>query len=1047
MRDIMNMDITSAIRFMLFASLFFIISCGSEEEASNFYDLNIQFTQKELDLGFISLQPNNLVCSTTCISNIAKDTEVVLIATPKTDVTFVAWGGSCSGNNKCQVTMSSKHTVMASFSDTLPTYSLSVHITEGGSISLKEDSLNCPEDTECSFSILENEVVIVEPIASTGYVFTGWGDDCTGKSTCELTMSTEHSVTATFIAIPSESFLSVIIEKDGTVSFSNDLGDCTIDCNLSFTQQETISLTATPKEGYVFYGWSGDCVGDASCLVDMTLNKFVTAIFVASTHSCTAQASLPAGHFDTQYPYNNLANDGIKYETLLTEFVVKESSGKGATAYPVSMVFPVEKGLYFHPGDFFIKNNVGEVIAAQFNVINRWWAQDKSLRHIQAHFNVDIETYTVGQATTGKQTLFLYAGNGNTKPNYSVCTTETDTNIQLDNGLIEIVITKDPLTITTPAGQLKSLLVKENGDDDYSFDHDNITVELEEIGYLRTVVKISSLTNYVSSTDIKHGWALRLYMYANSEKVKVDYQLQNSAINTQFSAPLYFESHQLVLDDTGSTVSQALQADEIDSDNISSGLSGAITTPKVNVFFRNFWQKFPQGLAAKTDGSLSIELWPEWSKQFLDADFADADFYWLDDMKQTYKELLLDFSSQSDADYLDTVARNFQYSPVASLPQAYYAETHVTLELGGYFPIADIPTSKTRTLQYVATDFSEPIYSGQYKFGQDNFGLDLDRKHATNGTGGWAYSKRQFFISGNPSDFYNAQNLAKAELNIRPQWLSGYTHKNNFTHLTPSANPYGGSTWRSFHLGNGGATLTRSYLDGSEQVARPRDDQHAWFYHIEHAYLMSGNKWIKDWYQFMAEFKQVYLQELDPWPDRSNRAEGHNLNVALSAYRVTGNAALGEILASYTTDIHSKYLLDPHNLHRGGDWSETPQVAVFQLGYLIKPFIDLTYEFPDQTTTIELIKNQVDWNYNYAHFGYYRSILSYQITTAASGSSLTFVDAAIWYALYSGEKKYAEHAIGFVQTGIGGTVAYGNWSKWSGQYGGQVYNYYQQNTP
>lgn len=994
--------------------------------------------------GSISLANNLGDCFTDCQLSFSNQEMLTLTATPETGYHFTGWGGDCTSQTDCQVTMDTEHSVTATFTENPK---LSLTVPAGGSVTLSDDLGNCSVDCQLSFS--PDTVITVTATADDGYTFAGWTGDCTGETNCQVTMSVDHSVTATFTEIPPETTLSIIISEGGSVTLSDSLGDCTIDCQLIFTQQEAITLTVTPEAGYIFYSWSGDCAGDAACLVTMTSDHTVSAIFKPTSHTCTAQAPLPADSFDAdpEFPYNNPAFDGTKVEILLTDFVVKESSGKGATNYPVSMVFPVEQGLYFHPGDFHIKNSVGEIVPAQFNVINRWWAKDRSLRHIQAHFTVDIEAYTVGQSTTGRKELTLYAGNGNIKPTYSVCATETSSDIQLSNGLVDIAITKSPLTITTPAGQLKSLFTKENGDIDNSFDHTNINIELEEIGYLRTIVKISSLTNYVSPTDIKHGWAMRLYMYADSDKVKVDFQLQNSAINTQFSAPLYFKSHQLILDSTGSTITQTVQADQIDGEKISSGLSGAISAPKVNVFFRDFWQKFPQGLATKTDGNVSMELWPAWSKQFLDADFAVADFYWLDDMKQTYKEVLLDFSTQNQTDYLDTVARNFQYSPVASLPQAYYAKTSVTLELGGYFPTTAIPNEEFRIPQYVASDFSDTVSTGQYKFGQDNFALDLNRKHATNGTGGWAYSNRRFFITSNPQDFYKAQASAKAEINIRPQWLSGYTHADNFASITPSANPYGGSTWRSFHLGNSGATLTRSYIDGSEQVARPRDDQHAWFYHMEHAYLMSGDKWLKDWYQFMAEFKQVYLKELDPWPDRSNRAEGHNLNVALSAYRVTANAGLGELLTKYTTDIHSKFLLAPHNLHRGGDWSDNPQASIFQLGYLIKPFIDLTYEFPDQTTTIGLIKDQADWNYNYANFSYYRSILSNEVTTSASGASLTFVDAAIWYSLHTGDTKYADHATGFVQSGIGGRIAYGTWSRWLGQYEGQIYNYYLQNTP
>lgn len=760
---------------------------------------------------------------------------------------------------------------------------------------------------------------------------------------------------------------------------------------------------------------------------------------------CLEQAQLPATNFATEFTAHNPNDDGVAKETLLTSFTVKESSGLGASNFPVAMVFPLPFGKYFYVGDFHIKNAAGKVIPAQFNVINRWWAKDRSLRHVQGHFSVDIPAYQQGDNSTGSQVFYLYAGNANVAPEHPVCLSETSAEIKIDNGLIAITIEKNPLVINTPAGQLTSIFNTENGDVDYSFNHEDIKIEIEEFGLQRSVVKISSLTQYITPTNIKHGWALRLYTYANSSVIKVDFQLQNSAINTVFSAPLYFKSHQLVLNSVGdiSTLAQSVKAKELNASKISTGVAGTISAERVNVFYRDFWQTFPSGLQTSAKGKLAIELWPSWSKQFLNDHFIEGNYYWLDDMKQTYKELLLDFSMNTKHSHMNNLAHNFQYMPVATIPQAYYQKTQVTLELGGYFPLSRIKAEKKRLPQYKATDFTKTFF-GSYKFGLDNFGIDLYRKTRTSNTGGWAYSQRRFFVSGNPKDYYAAQIAAKAELNIRPQWLSGYQHKYHFEYVKPSTNPYAGSTWRQF-INHQTPTLTRSYIKGSKKVANPRDDQHAWFYHLEQAYLMSGDKWLKDWFDFMAEFKQVYLQELDPWPDRSNRAEGQAISVALAAYRVTGNQKLGELLSDYTSTVHSKYLLAPHNISVGNLASSDPKAAVFQQGYLVRSFIDLYQEFPEQVTTLKLIKSYIDWNFSYANFSYYRSVTDYKVTESASGSSAIFVDAAIWYAIHSGDKKYAEHAINFIKQGVGGIKAYGNWQPWYGQYEGQLYNYYLQN--
>lgn len=758
---------------------------------------------------------------------------------------------------------------------------------------------------------------------------------------------------------------------------------------------------------------------------------------------CDNRAILKSDHFELEFPAHEPTDTSEQVERLLTSFVVKEPAGKQAVNYPISMVFPMTMGEYFYVGDFHIKDSNGDIVPAQFNVLNRWWGKDRSLRHVQAHFNVSLPAYVLGDEGSGIDTFYLYAGANKTLSKNAVCTTELDNKIQITNGLISLDIQKYPLVINTPSGSLKSILTTEEGLLDESFNHDNIVIELEEVGPQRTVIKLSSKTVYISPKNIKHGWALRLYVHADSYLVKAEFQLQNSAINTIYSAPMYFKNHHLTLDNSGSTQFSEIKAERLSAQKIQTGESGYLTSPHVNVFIRDFWQRFPNGIKTSLNGSIHIELYPNWSKQFLNKDFVAGNHYWLDDMKQTYKEVLFDFSTQRQDSDIERIAYHFQYPPVATIPQKYYQETQVTLELGGFFPLSEDPVELSRLPRYKTEDINKVHYFGSYLFGQNNFGLDLHRKTATSQAGGTPYSNRKFFISGNPKDYYFAQSMAKAEINIRPQWLSGYSHVNNFTELKLSANPYAGTTWRKF-IGHGVATSTREYKKGTKQVANPRDDQHAWFFHVEQAYLMSGNKWLKDWYEFMAEFKQVYLQELDPWPDRSNRSEGHNLNIALAAYRVTGNKPLGNLLSNYPKNIHSKYLLAPHNISVGSLTKKKLSAAVFQQGYLVKAFIDLYYEFPEQQFTVSLIKNYVDWNHSYANYSYYRNVLDYDVSTTASGTGISFVDVAMWYALYSGESKYAEHAINYLKFGIGGVKPYGKWRSWQGQYEGQIYHYYLQ---
>jgi hypothetical protein len=726
---------------------------------------------------------------------------------------------------------------------------------------------------------------------------------------------------------------------------------------------------------------------------------------------------------------------------LITEFMVKESAGKGTNNFPITTVFPLAYGQYQTTDDFYVLDSHKMIIPAQVEVLNRWWGKDNSIRHILVHFNTSVGPFDPKVPNTGITQYALYFGKKHTSTQNPIRVKSTQKIIELSNNLFNITINKKPLTISTPAGQLQSIFQNENGISDYSFNHKDIKFEIEENGPLRSVIKISSLTTYYNPKKIKHGWALRLYAYANSPLLKLDFQLQNSAINVPISAPLYFKSHTLRIENAQVSANQSIRADEIPLANIENLPLGIIHADNVNVMLRHFWQTFPNGLSTHTDGNVDIELWPDWSKQFYNDHFVGPETYWLDDMKQTYKEVLLDFSGQSDTDYLQKIAKTFQYPPVVVIPQEYYAKTKVTVDYGGIFPKSAVPISEARIPSYKKEYYDADSYGG-YRFGMDNFGLDTARKIQTNMTGGWPYSQQHFFVSGSPVHYYNAQDFAQAELNIRPQWLSGYQDELHFDLLTPSSNPYGGSTWRRFK-GHSISTTSRSHLTGTKQTAYPRDDQHAWFYHVEHAYLMSGNKWIKDWYDFMAEFKKISLSERDPYPDRSHRAEGEALAVALASYKYTGSPTLKPFIENYITDVHNKHIKAPHSIRP--DPNNNNKIAAYQVGYLLRSFIGMYNEFPENPKTMETIRNYVQWNYRYGQFSYYKSATDTLVSKKTSETSLSLVDSVIWFSLQTQETHYADHAINYVEVGLNNKKPYGRWSSWVGQFEAPMYRYYKQN--
>ena len=80
---------------------------------------------------------------------------------------------------------------------------------------------------------------------------------------------------------PPQSFnLNTTVSDSGGAITSNPSGiSCGADCSESYTAGTSVTLTATPANGYTFAGWSGDCTGAGSCVVQMNSNKSVTATF------------------------------------------------------------------------------------------------------------------------------------------------------------------------------------------------------------------------------------------------------------------------------------------------------------------------------------------------------------------------------------------------------------------------------------------------------------------------------------------------------------------------------------------------------------------------------------------------------------------------------------------------------------------------------------------------------------------------------------------------------------------------------------------------
>jgi hypothetical protein len=153
----------------------------------------------------------------------------------------------------------------------------------------------------------EGQVVNVTATPNQWYEFDHWSGACTGNGTCSVTMDTDKSVTAHFVAIPTHT-LTMAVDPTGGGTTNPTVGVHTYEAG------SVVNVTATPNTGYEFDHWSGDCTGAGSCSVTLDADKSVTAHFAPLTFDLTITVD-PTGAGTTNpiegvhtYAYGSVVN-------------------------------------------------------------------------------------------------------------------------------------------------------------------------------------------------------------------------------------------------------------------------------------------------------------------------------------------------------------------------------------------------------------------------------------------------------------------------------------------------------------------------------------------------------------------------------------------------------------------------------------------------------------------------------------------------------------------------------------------------------------------
>lgn len=312
------------------------VAMGTNRTATATFTL-LQYTltvdRAGLGTGSVTGSPGAINCGNTCSDTFNHGQVVTLTASAGANSAFTGWSGDCSGaSTTCNVTMSAVKSVTATFART---FLLTVSKDGTGSGTVESDVSGISCGANCDEAYVESSSVVLTATPAGGSQVAGWtGGGCSGTgSTCTVTMNAAKTVTVTFNRITYALSVSKAGTGDGTVS-SNPTGiTCGGDCNETYDEGTSVTLTAAASAGSLFTGWSGGgCSGaSATCNVTMDGAKAVTATFTDSFVLTVSKAGTGSGTVDSDIAGIDCGSDCTQEYVESTVVVLTATPAAGST--------------------------------------------------------------------------------------------------------------------------------------------------------------------------------------------------------------------------------------------------------------------------------------------------------------------------------------------------------------------------------------------------------------------------------------------------------------------------------------------------------------------------------------------------------------------------------------------------------------------------------------------------------------------------------------------------------------------------------------------
>ncbi len=161
--------------------------------------------------------------------------------------------------------------------DTTPvTATLTIYVNGIGTV--KGPGIDCGEKgKDCTETYPLGTSVTLTAMASTKSLVSGWAGGCGGTGdTCTVVMDTGSKVVTAVFGFVETIAVSAQGSGSGTIQSDPAGIDCGSTCAWSYTGDTPVILSAVPKPGSVFVGWSGNgCKGNGYCTLHVTYGSLM----------------------------------------------------------------------------------------------------------------------------------------------------------------------------------------------------------------------------------------------------------------------------------------------------------------------------------------------------------------------------------------------------------------------------------------------------------------------------------------------------------------------------------------------------------------------------------------------------------------------------------------------------------------------------------------------------------------------------------------------------------------------------------------------------